>query len=83
MKKQEKLQISENTSKRLFLSNLKPDNSNDDKIKNLILSLTKVVKNNKNDKLAYLNTLEYKLRHVRYRNIISGIEEEKEFKSRC
>ena len=77
MKKQSKLQISENTSKRLFLSNLKPDKFNDDKIENIIFSLTKIVKNNKNDKLGYLDTLEYRLRHVRYRSIINEIEEEK------
>ena len=82
MKKIEKVQISEDVSKHLFLSNLNPDNSNDDKIEDLIFSLNKVVKNNKNEKLAYLNTLEYRLRHVRYRNIISGIEKEKEIKSR-
>ena len=79
--KKDKLKISKDVSNHLFLSNLKPDNSNDDKIKNLILSLTKVVKNNKSDKLAYLNTLEYRLRHVRYRNIITGIEKEKEIKN--
>ena len=82
MKKTSKLQISENTSKHLFLSNLKPDNSNDDKIENVILSLKKIVKSRSNEKLGYLDSLEYKLRHIRYRNIISSIEEEKEIKSR-
>ena len=81
MKKTESIQISENTSKRLFLSNLRPNDSNDDNIKDLILSLNKAIKN-KSNKIDCLDSLEYKLRHIRYRNIIGKIEEEREIKNK-
>ena len=75
MKKTESLQISEDVSKYLFLSNLKLDNSSDDKIKDLILSLNTAIKCKSNK--TYLDSLEYKFKHIRYRNMLRKIEEKK------
>ena len=69
------LNISKEVSKHLFLSNL--INSNDDKITDIVESLKVIVKNKANNKLAYLNTLEYKLKRIRLEKIVKEIEEGK------
>ena len=75
MKKTESIQISEDISKYLFLSNLKPNNFSDDKIEDLFLSLNNAIKNKPNK--IYLNSLEYKFKYIRYRNMLGKIEEKK------
>ena len=70
-----RLQISKEVSKYLFLSNLVQ--SNDETIESVIFNLKTNVKNKAKQRLAYLDTLEYKLKYIRNRNITKEIEERK------
>ena len=74
-----KLNISKEVSKHLFLSNLVQ--SNDETIEAIIFNLKTIVKNKANIKLAYLDTLEYKLKHIRDITIVKEIEEQKSCKN--
>ena len=75
MNNSEKAQISKEVSKYLFLANL--INSNDDKIESLITSLKTIVQNKANNKIAYLSSLEQKLKYIRNQKLIKEFEEEK------
>jgi hypothetical protein len=61
-------QISKEISKYLFLSNL--NQSNDDKIDDLIKSLKTIVQTKANKKLHYLSSLDFKLKMIKYKSII-------------
>jgi len=73
--KEVSLFISKDISTHLFLSNL--IQSSDDKIESLILSLKTIVENKTDNKLTYLNSLDYKLKHIRKISIVKEIEEKK------
>lgn len=70
-----KLQISKEVSKHLFLSNLVQ--SNDETIESVIFNLKTAIKNKAKQKLAYLDSLEYKLKHIRNISITKEMEERK------
>ena len=69
------LNISKEVSKYLFLSNL---TNKEESIDNLVKDLKTIVMSKANKKLAYLSSLDFKLKMIRYKKIVQEIEIEKE-----